>query len=123
MAALTTQRTESRHERAHEFAMALISLALLISLGVGAVVLGASPDWQLHALKAAGEFKGEKISGVETLVEHLKGNVVWFGITVMGLVGAVIGILFLAGHSRAGDMAIRTLVGVMILASISGIVA
>ena len=77
----------------------------------------------MHALNAAGAFKGEAISGVANFVDKLKGNLVWLGGTAMGLVIAVVGIMFMAGHSRAHDIAIRTIAGLAILASISGIVA
>ncbi len=82
-----------------------------------------SPGAHTHALNAAGAFSGTPISGVQTFVDKLKGNLVWLGGTAMGLVIAVVGIMFMAGHSRAHDIAIRTLVGLAILASISGIVA
>ena len=77
----------------------------------------------MHALNAAGAFKGEAIGGIANFVEKLKGNLVWLGGTAMGLVIAVVGIMFMAGHSRAHDIAIRTIAGLAILASISGIVA
>lgn len=82
-----------------------------------------APDSHTHALNAAGAFSGTPISGVQTFVDKLKGNLVWLGGTAMGLVIAVVAIMFMAGHSRAHDVAIRTLVGLAILASISGIVA
>ena len=44
-------------------------------------------------------------------------------VAATAIVIAVVGIMFMAGHSRAHDVAIRTLVGLAILASISGIVA
>jgi len=88
-------------------------VTLLIVLVVGHV----------HALQAAGAFNGTPISGVQTFVDRLRGNLVWLGGTAMGLVIAVVGIMFMAGHSRAHDLAIRTVVGLAILASISGIVA
>jgi len=91
-----------------------------IAIGAAAVL---APDGHLHALEAAGAFKGEAIGGVADFVSKLKGNLVWLGGTAMGLVIAVVGIMFMAGHSRAHDLAIRTLVGLAILASISGIVA
>jgi hypothetical protein len=78
---------------------------------------------QMHALNAAGAFKGEAIGGIANFVDKLKGNLVWLGGTAMGLVIAVVGIMFMAGHSRAHDIAIRTIAGLAILASISGIVA
>jgi hypothetical protein len=93
-----------------------------IALALGALLL-TLPSAHLDALKAAGAFSGEAIGGVQTFVEKLKGNVVWLGITMAGLVIAVIALLFVTGHSRAQDIAIRAVVGLMILASISGIVA
>lgn len=98
-------------------------LVLLIVLFAGALVAAALPESTLHALNAAGAFKGTPIDGVQNFVEKLKGNVVWLGGTAMGLVIAVVAIMFMAGHSRAHDLAIRTIAGLMILASISGIVA
>jgi hypothetical protein len=97
--------------------------ALLIALFAGGLVAAALPVSTLHALNAAGAFKGTPIDGVQNFVEKLKGNVVWLGGTAMGLVIAVVAIMFMAGHSRAHDLAIRTIAGLMILASISGIVA
>jgi hypothetical protein len=94
--------------------------------GAGTVVLAlliATIATHTHALNAAGAFSGTPISGVQSFIDKLKGNLVWLGGTAMGLVIAVVGIMFMAGHSRAHDVAIRTLVGLAILASISGIVA
>ena len=86
-------------------------------------LVGFLPAAHVHALNAAGAFKGGEIGGVANFVDKLKGNLVWLGGTAMGLVIAVVGIMFMAGHSRAHDVAIKTLVGLAILASISGIVA
>lgn len=94
-------------------AMMVIAVLLPVALGHG----------QVHALNAAGAFSGTPISGVQNFVDKLKGNLVWLGGTTMGLVIAVVGIMFMAGHSRAHDVAIRTIAGLAILASISGIVA
>ncbi len=96
--------------------------------GLAAIILASAvltllPDAHLHALNAAGAFKGEAIGGVSNFVDKLKGNLVWLGGTAMGLVIAVVGIMFMAGHSRAHDVAIRTIVGLAILASLSGIIA
>ena len=41
----------------------------------------------------------------------------------MALVVVVVGLLFMAGHSRAQDYAIKTIVGLAIIASVGGIVA
>ncbi len=101
---------------------------LRAACGFAAIILAGAlmtllPDAHLHALDAAGAFKGEAIGGVSNFVEKLKGNLVWLGGTAMGLVIAVVGIMFMAGHSRAHDVAIRTIVGLAILASLSGIIA
>ena len=98
-------------------ACCLIVMALAL---LGVVV---HPHVQMHALNAAGAFSGTPISGVQNFVDKLKGNLVWLGGTAMGLIIAVVGIMFMAGHSRAHDIAIRTIAGLAILASISGIVA
>ena len=86
-------------------------------------LVGTLPDSHVHALDAAGAFKGEAIGGVANFVDKLKGKLVWLGGTAMELVIAVVGIMFTAGHSRAHDIVIKTIVGLAILASISGIVA
>ncbi|HTZ62667.1 MAG TPA: hypothetical protein VMB51_01030 [Solirubrobacteraceae bacterium] len=96
--------------------------ALLAALA-GVAVLALDPDAHIHALDAAGAFNGTPISGVQNFVEKLKGNLVWLGGTGMGLIIAVVAIMFMAGHSRAHDLAIRTIIGLAILASISGIIA
>jgi hypothetical protein len=100
----------------------LVCLGLLLAVVLGAAVLALLPA-HTHALNAAGAFQGSPISGVQNFVDKLKGNIVWLGGTAMGLVIAVVGIMFMAGHSRAHDIAIRTIAGLAILASISGIVA
>jgi hypothetical protein len=106
--------------RARRVAVTLATAGLLI---VAATLLIVLTPMQTHALNAAGAFTGTPISGVQNFVDKLKGNLVWLGGTTMGLVVAVVGIMFMAGHSRAHDVAIRTIAGLAILASISGIVA
>ena len=101
----------------------MLTVCGLAGLLAGALLVGVAPDAHLHALQSAGAFNGTPISGVQNFVEKLKGNLVWFGGTVMGLVIAVVALMFMAGHSRAHDVAIKTIVGLAILASISGIVA
>jgi hypothetical protein len=96
---------------------------VLLGLVLVAVLVGFLPAAHMYALNAAGAFKGGEIGGIANFVDKLKGNLVWLGGTAMGLVIAVVGIMFMAGHSRAHDIAIKTLVGLAILASISGIVA
>ena len=102
---------------------AQVVIAVSVGLLAGVVILGAFPDAHVYALNAAGAFKGTPISGVQNFVEKLQGSLVWLGSTAMGLVIAVVAIMFMAGHSRAHDVAIKTIVGLAILASISGIVA
>ncbi len=121
MMALTLGRARARRLRRPRLLSALA--VALIGLGMAVVLLAAASGGLLHALNAAGAFKGEAIGGVANFVDKLKGNVVWLGGTAMGLVIAVVGIMFMAGHSRAHDIAIRTIAGLAILASISGIVA
>ncbi len=101
----------------------LLAVGALGGLVIGAAVVAVFPDSHAHALNAAGAFKGTPITGVQNFVEKIKGSLVWLGGTAMSLVIAVVGIMFMAGHSRAHDVAIKTLVGLAILASISGIVA
>jgi hypothetical protein len=120
--ALTLRETCARRP-IRKSLLAKLVLALLIGLMAGALILAALPDATVHALNAAGAFKGTPIDGVQNFVDKLKGNIVWLGGTAMGLIIAVVGIMFMAGHSRAHDIAIRTLAGLAILASISGIVA
>ena len=95
----------------------------LLTLLVAVALLGVLSGGHLDALNAAGAFHGTPISGVQNFVEKLKGSLVWLGGTAMSLVIAVVGIMFMAGHSRAHDVAIKTIAGLAILASISGIVA
>jgi hypothetical protein len=122
---LITERAPAHPTKGREadvHARARVCLVLLLAVPA-ALVLAVLPHGALHALNAAGAFKGEAIGGVATLVEKLKGNLVWLGGTAMSLVVAVVGIMFLAGHSRAHDLAIRTIAGLAILACLSGIVA
>jgi uncharacterized membrane protein len=100
----------------------LVTSYLLVLL-IGVALLGVLSDGHLYALNAAGTFKGTPIGGVQTFVDKLKDSLIWLGSTAMGLVIAVIAIMFMAGHSRAHDVAIKTIAGLGILASISGIVA
>jgi hypothetical protein len=95
----------------------------LMGLLAGVAVVGMFPDAHPYALNAAGAFHGTPINGVQGFVEKLEGSLVWLGGTMMGLVIAVVAIMFMAGHSRAHDVAIKTIVGLAILSSISGIVA
>jgi hypothetical protein len=101
----------------------LLAIGALMGLAIGIAVVVVFPDAHPHALNAAGAFKGTPIPGVQAFVEKIKGSLVWLGITCASLVVAVIAIMFMAGHSRAHDHAVKTLLGLGILASVSGIVA
>jgi hypothetical protein len=98
-------------------------LGFLLGLILAVALVESLPGAHVLALDAAGAFKGTPITGVQNFVEKLQGSLVWLGSTVMGLVIAVVAIMFMAGHSRAHDVALKTIVGLAILASISGIVA
>jgi hypothetical protein len=101
----------------------LLVVGAVMGLLIVVAVVVAFPGSHAYALNAAGAFKGTPIGGVQNFVEKLEGSLVWLGSTAMGLVIAVVAIMFMAGHSRAHDVAIKTIVGLAILASISGIVA
>lgn len=100
-----------------------VTVTVFALAAVGVLVVMVAGGAHVWALEAAGAFKGTPIGGVAKFVDELKGNLVWLGGTAMGLVIAVVGIMFMAGHSRAHDIAIRTIAGLAILASVSGIVA
>ncbi len=121
MVALTFRRAGACRGSRNE--QVVVAVGALMGLLIGVAVVGMFPDAHAHALDAAGAFKGTPISGVQNFVAKLEGSLVWLGSTAMGLVIAVVAIMFMAGHSRAHDVAIKTIVGLAILASISGIVA
>lgn len=100
----------------------MLVLRVLLGVLVGVAVVVMLPDAHAHALYAAGSFKGSAIPEVAHFFESLKGTVLWVGITAIGFVVVVIGIMFVAGHSRAHDFAIKTLFGLLIFASAGGIV-
>jgi len=119
--ALTRRRARAR--RVRRTRRVVVDLYALMVLVIGVAVVGMFPAGHVHALDAAGAFKGEAIGGIANFVTKLQGSLVWLGSTVMGLVIAVVALMFMAGHSRAHDVALKTIVGLAILASISGIVA
>lgn len=119
--ALTFRRAVACRDRRQ--ATVLLVLGTVAATVIAVAVIVVFPDSHAHALNAAGAFNGTPITGVEKFVRKLQSSLVWLGGTAMGLVIAVVGIMFIAGHSRAHDVAIKTLVGLAILASISGIVA
>lgn len=103
----------------HDAAAVLIAGAALLALAL----TGHHPP-HADALKAAGGFKDVKpIEGIAGFVDALKGNLSWLFITALVLVILVVGGMFMAGHSRAHDFALRVVVGVAIVACAGGIVA
>ncbi len=77
----------------------------------------------VSALSAAGVDGGTPIAGFAAFIRSLKGNLVWVAATVAGIAVIGIGLLFLFGHSRAQDYAIKALLGAAIIASGTGIAA
>jgi hypothetical protein len=98
---------------------AVWALAYVSVLGALAGVLAPHVD----ALKAAGLAGGTAIGGVAGFFDALKSNLVWLGVTVVGFALVLIAILFLSGHSRAHDIALKVGVGVFLLVAAPGIVA
>lgn len=77
----------------------------------------------VDALKAAGLAGGSAISGVAGFFAALTSNLVWLGVTVIGFAIVLIAILFLSGHSRAHEIALKVGIGVFLLIAAPGIVA
>lgn len=98
-----------------------VVFAVVFILVVGAeALLGAQI---VSALSAAGVDGGTPVAGFANFVKALKGNLVWVAVTVVSIAVIGIGLLFLFGHSRAQDYAIKALAGAAIIASGTGIVA
>ena len=77
----------------------------------------------VDALKAAGLAGGSAINGVAGFFKALTANLVWLGVTVVGFAIVLIAILFLSGHHRAHEVALKVGVGVFLLIAAPGIVA
>lgn len=93
---------------------AVLTVAYLISTAGGAV----------HLLQSAGLTAGSgAIAGVANFVDKIKGNIVWLAATAVGLMAAVVGFLFMSGHSRAQDYAIKGACGLLIIVAVPGIVS
>jgi len=97
-------------------------LAALTALCMLVVLLHADAG-SVYALKAAGlNASGGVISGVSGLFDTLKSNVVWIAVTAIPTIIVVVGLLFLFGHSRAQDYAMRIALGVLVIVAAPGIV-
>ncbi len=96
----------------------------LATAGVVCLLVAAGLALHLDALKAAGlGGKGTPIRGLSSFVSHLKGNLTWAALTLMTLGIVVIGLMFMAGHSRAQDYAIKAMAGALIIVCSGGIIA
>lgn len=93
---------------------------------VGTVVFAAAltqGDFAADALKSAGAFNGNAVGGVAGFVDKIKGNLVWLAGTLLAIGVIVLGLMFMVGHQRANDWAMKFVVGVLIVGCGSGIVA
>jgi hypothetical protein len=124
---MTAQRNPARRGPAHRITRPTIATAALAAGLAAALVTAALHGHHFldaHALKAAGGFNDVKpIQGISHFVDALQGNLSWLFITALILVVLTVGFLFMAGHSRAHDFALRVVVGVAIVACSGGIVA
>lgn len=93
-------------------------LIVTVWVGVG-LLFGGHVD----ALRAAGLSGGSAIGGVAKFMDALKGNLVWLGVTITGFAVVLIAILFLSGHHRAHEIALKVGIGVFLLVAAPGIVA
>lgn len=96
----------------------LVIVAIAALLGVVGLLAGGSVD----ALKAA-NLGGSAIAGVDDFIADVTSNLKWLAGAVALAAVIVIGLLFLTGHSRAQDYAIRFGLGCAVLAGGTGIVA
>lgn len=95
-------------------AVALIGLAL--------AALALVSGGHMEALKAANA-GGQAIAGVSDFITGITDNLKWLAAAVAAAAIVVIALLFLTGHSRAQDYAIRFGIGCAILAGGTGILA
>jgi hypothetical protein len=96
-----------------------VTATAVVVMAALCLLLGGHVD----ALKAAGLAGGSAIGGVAGFFTSVTQNLVWLGVTVVGFAIVLIAILFLSGHSRAHDIALKVGVGVFLLIAAPGIVA
>ena len=102
---------------------ALPDRIVMVTVVCLAVVVCLLLGGHVEALKAAGLAGGSAINGVAGFFGALTKNLVWLGVTVIGFAIVVIAILFLSGHSRAHEIALKVGIGVFLLIAAPGIVA
>lgn len=97
----------------------LLNLALILG-AIGLVLLCAGRG--AHALQAAGLTSNTgAIGGINTFVSSLTDNVKWLVATFISLALSVVGLLFVMGHTRAHDIAIKAGIGGAIIVGLGGI--
>jgi hypothetical protein len=92
---------------------------------VALVILLMSVGTHVHALDAAGAFngRGSGIAGIKKFVDAIKADLIWVVGVCSGLAVVIVGAMFMAGHTRAQDYALRAGIGFLILAGGTGIVS
>ena len=103
-------------------------LVLVLACGALAIVIAGllvDAGFMVDALRKAGAFekKGVAIEGIKTFIDGITDNIVWLGGTITAAAVALVGLLFLVGHTRAQDIFFKVGVGFGILVGSSGIVA
>ena len=98
-----------------------LTLAAAVVLVLAAILLHASAH--VEVLKAAGLTGGTAINGVANFINSIKSSILWLAATAAGLMAVVVGFLFMSGHSRAQDYAIKGAAGMMIIVAVPGIVS
>lgn len=102
----------------------LLAGALLALCAIASLIVVAGLHGNVDALKAAGlSANGGVIAGVSGLFSTIKNNVVWLAVTAIPTILVVVGLLFVFGHSRAQDYAMRIALGILVIVAAPGIVA
>jgi hypothetical protein len=109
--------------RADRRAIAVVALTALASAALLALALaGVAVD--ADALRVAGQFQDvAPIRGVGQFVDSIRGNLLWLALTLAVLCLLAVGILFMGGHSRASDIAMRIGLGFFVVVAAPGIAA
>lgn len=106
-------------DRSRAWPVCLLKVMVVCVIAGMGLLCGGHVD----ALKAAGLAGGSAIGGVAGFFSALTRNLVWLGVTVIGFAITLIAILFLSGHSRAHDIALKVGIGIFLLIAAPGIVA
>lgn len=110
---ITQSRLSGRH---------LVGLALAAVTAVVVAYVIAHAGTGAAMMKAAGLTGGTAIAGVANFVSSIKDHIIWLAATAVALMAAVVGFLFMSGHSRAQDYAIKGAAGMLIIVAVPGIV-